>query len=139
MKIYASKRNKTDDDIFMNLVDTGCWVKVIAKDSSYKDNRYAMKYICLFKDIIGLGYYQIDAYFIDNYDKILFHTVCYTASNSESYTDIDALREYVVSPASKYYFWDKQPSDKFELIKPLEIYTIDELFDTIRSMYGYSG
>lgn len=134
MKIYADRRNKSDDDIFMSLVDTGIWVKVINKDSSYKDSRYNTEYICLFKDILGLGYYRINAYFIDNYDEILFHTQCYTASAGESYTDINAIREDAFS--TKYYFWNKKPSDKFELIKPLEIYNTNELFDAIRSMYG---
>ena len=134
MKIYMSSRNKTEEVTLASFIDKDTWVKVYSKISG-QDPKYANKYIRLFKNIIGVGYNSINAYFIDNYDETSFHTQCYMATSGESYTDIDAILPYALSIDD--YFYGKPMTDKVILITPLETYTTDELFDIIKTKYGH--
>lgn len=133
MKIYMSSRNKTDEVTLASFIDKDIWVKVYSK-ISVQDPKYANKYIRLFKNILGVGYNSINAYFIDNYDETSFHTQCYMATSGESYTDIDAIIPYALSLNANFY--GKPMTDTFRLITPLETYTTDELFDIIKTKYG---
>ena len=134
MKIYMSSRNKTDEVTLASFIDKDIWVKVYNKTSLYQEPKYANKYIRLFKNILGVGYHSINAYFIDNYDEQSFHTQCFMATDGGSYTDIDAIIPYALSLNANFY--GKPMTDTFRLITPLETYTTDELFDIIKTKYG---
>lgn len=134
MKIYMSSRNKTDEVTLASFIGKDIWVKVYNK-TGVQDPKYANRYIHLFKNIIGIGYHSINAYFIDNYDEQAFHTQCFMATNGESYTNIDAIIPYALSLND--YFYGNPMTNKFRLLTPVETYTTDELFDIIKTRYGH--
>ena len=134
MKIYAS-RSKSDDDVLKSFIGKDIWVKVYNKNCLYADPQYANEYIHLFKNVLGVGYNRISAYFIDNYDERSFHTQCFMATNAESYWDIDAVLKYALS--NNDYFYGEPITNKFRLLTPLEAYTTEELFDVLTTMYGH--
>ena len=133
MKIYAGSRYKSDEDIFRSLIDKDVWVKVDQFTCEFHDFR--LQYIHLFKDIIGIGWNSVYASFIDNYDASMFRAMCELATRRVSNSDISALEKYILR-GSGYFFGNSLITDEFELIRPFETYSTEEIFGIIEDMYG---